>query len=356
MKNNVLTMAVAFLLISVISNNSFSAPLEPVFKINKISGECTVKKPGDGTAQNAVEGQAYPYGSEVITGRKSSAVIVFSELNECRIMANTKMLMTEDLSNKKLKLIKLEKGQVDLNLEESFHEKTGNDLSVETAAAICGAIGCKFSVQASSEADMKSAGVVVTDGKIFVKGLNFNVTSLDKDDAAVVSIASDQSYVSLKNVKGNFEVTIKDAQGNPRNIALKQNYVLRIFRKVNETTKQGTVTILVISPEGKTEESITRSFKLDDPTEPGLSNDPSENNKDGEKDQNKDQEKEDADDEEFPTTTTTTVASTTTTTISPKDKEIVDEDENRDGNEETVPIVPIVTTTTIPSVTPVGLL
>ena len=144
MKLRAFRLVILSLLVATISTTAF-AGFEPLFRVIKVTGECSLKRPKEREFSPAPESKAYPYGTKVRTGMQSSLVVIFSEGNICRVLANTHLTMSEGAGNKKLKVVRLNEGEVEVELKEDFHSD-GNALNVETSTAICGAIGCKFNV------------------------------------------------------------------------------------------------------------------------------------------------------------------------------------------------------------------
>src|ERR1039458_6030872 len=112
MKRYVLVLAALVLAseMCLFSSVSHAAPFEMLFKIDKITGDCAVQTPGSADFVNAANGNAYAYGTKIRTGRKSSAVIIFSDGNLCRVLANAMLTVTKDVKNEKLKSIALDAG------------------------------------------------------------------------------------------------------------------------------------------------------------------------------------------------------------------------------------------------------
>ncbi len=288
-------------------NSLYAAAFEQAFKLTKINGECNVMTPDAKVFAAAAEGKAYPYGSKIATGRKSSVIVEFSSGNICRVLASSVLVITEDAKDAKAKSIKLEEGRITVELEEKFHEN--NSLNVETAAAICGAIGCKFTVSSTTENDLKVVVVTCDDGKLRIFGPDFEIPLMEKDDAISISKAIEKDFVRIKNIKGSFNTNLKNSQGEPVTFDLKLGYSIKIYREVSPSGNNMLVYVLILTPEGKTEATYAYSRPLDTPAaarpltvaksatdvmDDGLGITPI-------------------------TTTTTTTTSTTTTTIPPGD-------------------------------------
>ncbi len=253
-----LGFAVLCALVCAIGTNAF-AEFEPLFQVVKVTGECSVRRPDDGDFMPAEESKAYPYGTRIRTGMRSSLVIVFSEGNMCRVLANATLTMTEGVTNKKLKIIRLQDGEVEVELLEDFH-KDGNALNVETATAICGAIGCKFRVASKLEEDLRIVIVRVIDGMIRINGENFDAPELTRDDWMSLLSPPDRSFLRLKNMKGSFEIKIKDEDQADKIIPTVEGTVLKIWQRQVPGTGQHVVTSVLTGPDGQLLETITVTY------------------------------------------------------------------------------------------------
>jgi hypothetical protein len=100
-------------------------------------------------------GQQYPFGTTVETGRNSSLDLTLSEGNTFRLLARTKIAITQDTRDPRLKILRLETGSVDLQLDNM---PKGEKLQVETPTAVCGAVGTRFAVTFESSDDKDLAG------------------------------------------------------------------------------------------------------------------------------------------------------------------------------------------------------
>jgi hypothetical protein len=219
--------------------------------------------------------------------------------------------MTEDPKNPKLKKVILNEGKVDVDLDREF--ATNNEFHVETAAAICGAISCKFSVDVRLEKDMRVSVFGCKDGKVRVFGTHFSIDELDKDDWTTVSSDINMEYVRVKNVKGTFQITVKDSAGQPQPLDLKTGEIAKIWTRPTSIGNNVSISIMIITPDDKVREAFTYTE-----TEKRSPEDMQKlmiKIKDDEARIKETGEKWDRDVEFVTTTTTTTTTFTTTTTI-----------------------------------------
>ncbi|MBN2300941.1 MAG: hypothetical protein JXN60_00360 [Lentisphaerae bacterium] len=340
MKRFAFCISLVVLMMCLAGISASAAGFDPLFRILQIEGICTVQKPGETQEVNALEDYAYPYGTRVKTGRNSSAVIRLSQGNDCRILAKADLAITEDVKNPKIKVIKLDAGKVDITLDEEF-DKSGDGLNVETASAICGAIGCKFSVDARMVQDLQVVVILCIKGKISIFGPHFKVPFITTDQGITVSSPRDRSFTRVKNVKGSYSIDVIGSDGEPKTIDIKMGSVIKIWRRKSEDGKLVIISTLVADETGALVEIITATERLSDE----FAYLGEKSRKDTEKTR-----KDDVDDDGFPiiSTTTTTTSTTTTTTIPPSDLAL------ESMATTTTTTTSTTTTTTLPSPTPVG--
>jgi len=253
-----LGFVVLFSMVTAIGTNAFAA-FEPLFRVIRVTGECMLQRPGESEAIAAEESKAYPYGTNVRTGMRSSLVIVLSEGNICRVLANADVVMAEGVTDKKLKIIRLNEGEVEVELEEGF-SADGTALNVETATAICGAIGCKFRVASKQEADLRIIILRVIQGTIRVHGENFDATTLDQDDWLSLLSPPDRSFLRLKTMKGKFPITIKDEDLQDKEVPTEEGTVLKLWQRKVPGTDQHVVVAELTGPDGQLIESVTVTY------------------------------------------------------------------------------------------------
>ncbi len=257
-------LVIVLFVVTAIGANAF-ASFEPLFQVIKVTGECSLKIPKGNDFVPAEESKAYPYGTKVRTGMRSSLVIVFSEGNVCRVLANADLTMSESTTNKKLKIIRLNEGEVEVELLEDFHSD-GNALNVETATAICGAIGCKFRVASKTEEQLRIIIIRCIEGMIRVNGENFSAAELDEGDWLSLLTPPDLSFLRLKTMQGEFEITIKDENLGDRNLPTEEGTVLKIWQRRIPGTGQRVVVAELTGPDGKLIATVTATFKADSTT------------------------------------------------------------------------------------------
>ncbi|MBC8453421.1 FecR domain-containing protein, partial [PVC group bacterium] len=206
--------------------------------------------------EQAEEGKAYPYGTEIKTGGRSSANVVFSEGNARKLLANTQAAVTG--KKKKAKTIELSGGEVEANLPVGY-DKTGDSVSIKTPTAICKAIGGKFSVVSKLESSFRLVIIRATEGSLSVSGEYYDIPALEKGDWVSLLSPRDRSFLRLKNMKGKYDVKIVDENFEEKSIPTKVGSVLKIWqRKVAETGEIVVTTMIIL--QGQAKETVTVTY------------------------------------------------------------------------------------------------
>jgi hypothetical protein len=259
------SVAASILLGLVLSASLCAAgPFDKEFKIKNVVGSCTVTLP-DGSSGAAEEGKAYPYGSRIATGRKSSAVMELSGGNEVRILANSTLIADQKADDASDKTVRLREGRIQVKLEENFHKT--NKFKVETPTAVCGAIGCEFTATAAPT----TCSFEVQEGKIVASGVgpyggNWEAM-MDSGDKIAVTTAG-KTLTTIQNRGGEFFLRIKGV-GTP--------VALTVGSKVNVTATQGVnaaghpvirLVVVVTNPDGTTQPPVETYIDLPPGTEP----------------------------------------------------------------------------------------
>jgi len=150
------------------------------FKVLAINGKQQVQYKTKNGFQKIELNKTYPFGTMIKTGRKSTVDLQFSPKNTCRVMPRTILTIKENIKNPKIKILSLQKGSVNLTLDNFPRD---HKLQVETPTAICGALGTHFAVSFEDDPDPKKAEAKHTTrettfecskGKIFIDS-NFTI-------------------------------------------------------------------------------------------------------------------------------------------------------------------------------------
>ena len=254
MNNCIKKIGIFTLVAGMVAGSLLAAPFEELFQIKNISGKCYVKIAGNAKFVKAELNKAYPYGTSVKTDKKGSATIVFSKDNTCILKANTSVIISEE-EDKKNKIIKIDEGNIDVDLDKEFHKSNG--LKVVTATGTCKAIGCIFNVGESSTKDKTATTFGCEEGKVGVTGDDYEFPELTDDNVIAVTTSKDNGETRIEIVKGNIDIIIKNAQGQPETKKLKEGSVVKIWRRASESGTEKIVTILITDPAGALIEAIT---------------------------------------------------------------------------------------------------
>jgi hypothetical protein len=199
------------------------------FTVLKLKGRCTIRTT-EPTFKPMEKGKTYPFGATVKTGRNSSVTMQFSDGNTFLLLARTKLALEEDTANPKLKVLKLEQGELSLKLDKFPKD---HKLQVETPTAICGAIGTRFAVSfddkmednqvagsgasrfSCDEGEIEIASSFEVGGDEVV-GRSFSVPSMTAggEIVAVIHEGLENSYSDITVNRGRLSVTYGGSDEN----------------------------------------------------------------------------------------------------------------------------------------------
>lgn len=201
------------------------------FTVVKISGS-QAKYRIEADFKALEEKKAYPFGTTLKTGRKTTVDLEFSPENAFRLMPRTTLTIVEDVKDARLKVLKLERGRVQAKLD-NFPPDHG--LQVETPTAVCGALGTHFTVAFEDEADAGEApaeessrknAISCEQGAVYastsftvngttVQGETMTVPRMEAGTAivAVVHEGAENSYTDITLQQGQLDLVYGIADG-----------------------------------------------------------------------------------------------------------------------------------------------
>ena len=251
----------AILAIGLTHTNATALTLEPAFRLLQIEGECHVRPPDARSFQPAEDGRAYPYGTRIRTGAGSTAVLEMATGNTCRILADASLVLTEVAGNRSHKRLLLDAGEIEVNLSDGFHAG-GNKLDVETVSSIATPRGTRFRVAVQVQEDLYVVIIRCLDGSLQVVGrvFGFEVDDLGKDDWVSLIAPMDHSFLRLKNLKGAFGVRIPEGDGDFRIVETDEGVTLKIWQQDIPDSDMIAVSVAITDREGRLVETVVATI------------------------------------------------------------------------------------------------
>jgi len=236
-----------------------AAVLEPVLRARDLTGAVMVQRPGKSDAVPVEDGMTYPYGSRFRSEADSAVTLVMVDDSVVRVLANTEIVFTENDRDRKIKTVQLLAGEVEANLGDGFQEG-GNVLNIQAANALAQAVGTRYRVASRYEQDLQIVIIRVLAGIVRVFGENFQILELGADQWISLLSPADASFLRLKNLRGDYDVVIKDEDKGDRSLATEEGSVLKIWQRVVPETGERVVTAVFTDPEGQMQEQISVTF------------------------------------------------------------------------------------------------
>ncbi len=199
------------------------------FTAIRVVGDCQVIE--NDQPRPIKEGETFSFGTTVETQRRSVLDLQFSDGNTFRLLARTRLQVSEATDNPKLKVLRLEKGDVELSLDKFPKD---HKLQVETPTAVCGAVGTRFVVtfepeaeDATAKSESRSSGFSCSQGEVYVAsrfsiddkeviGNTLNVPSMPAGSQLVATIHEglENSYTDIVVTRGRLSFEYGGSKGN----------------------------------------------------------------------------------------------------------------------------------------------
>jgi len=246
--------------------SAHAAPFQPLFQVFRVEGDCHVLPPDAQTFVPPEAGRAYPFGTRVVTGPGGSLTVVLSKDNECAVAENTSLTVAEDADAPAQKILRIRSGKVSMSLEDNYEQINMLRVVTRCSTVIC-KTGGQSAVDVSMEEDLKVVLVSCDKGELSARGPGFEIPVIDKNDWVSISCSHDRGFVRIKNIKGDFGVTVKDSQAAPRLVATEEGSVIKILRKTADTAGRDIVTVLEVSPDGSVKQADTYTEPIEEEEE-----------------------------------------------------------------------------------------
>lgn len=230
--------------------------LEPVLRARDLTGTVTVQRAGADRFVPVEDGRTYPYGSRFRASAESSVRLAMSESSSVRVLANTEMVFTEGSRNANIKTVQLVRGEVEAYLGQNFQD-AGNVLNVVAGSTVTQALGTRYRVASRYEQDLQIVVIRVLAGLVRVIGENFEVAELGTDDWLSLLSPPDESFLRLKNMRGQFDITVKDEDLSSKQLPTEEGSVLKIWQRIVPETGERVINAVFSDPDGREIENIS---------------------------------------------------------------------------------------------------
>ncbi len=238
----------AWLVPALMAGALAAAPFDPLFRVMNPNGLCEVRKPGSSVTEPASKGRAYPYGTAVLTGRDSSAIVVLSKNDAIQLGADTAVTVSSDLDRPENKILRLDRGHI---VSSTNPDNEAEALIVETPVGRAQALSgrCSFVLQATT--DDFTLDVHAESGTLSIDGPQFRVPELKNGYKMRITTTRDHSMTRLYNTLGDYTLLIDNGTPDPLQIDTSTQSSVRIWREHAPVGGRLIVSILATGADGK---------------------------------------------------------------------------------------------------------
>ncbi len=310
MNNRWMKLIVLGCMLAGFAHRNATAAFAPLVQVIDVKGACTAQLADSNETKDLKGGEGLAYGTTLRTPADGSLVLLLSADDKITIGGDAIVVVSQDPANNTLKLIRLHRGKLDLNLKKDYEKENGLRV-ITRCVAVNARLGGIYAVEATTEADLRVVTITCASGELDADGPDFKIPLLKDNDGITIACARDRSFIRLRCISGKFGVQIKDSNGAERIAEMITDSVIKILRKKSDTDgSTWIVTVLEVDPEGNV--LVADTYPSTEPEGGGSGDDDGDEPIDepGETPQGGGT---------FPTTTSSTTTSTTTTTVPPGD-------------------------------------
>lgn len=262
---------VLFAIVAMVAAVSFAEPYTRLFKVINSSGDCRIKRLGDAAFEAVQRNKAYPFGSRVVCGKDSSAVLLFSENDAVRLLENSAAEVSLGVAPAERRIVNLKRGtaltRIGVNTAEDF---VVIDTPIGLVRSISG--NCRISVAEIPATKTEPASVDVelhteSASKMRVIGHQYIIPVLKNGYGARINSRIDGSYTYVADTLGDYFVYVNTGleadppepyEENPALNRLKFSTKagLRLWREKAAVGGTTVVAVLATTPAGKGRESF----------------------------------------------------------------------------------------------------
>ena len=228
-----------------------AAPFDPLFRVMNPSGQCEVIRPGSASAEPAARNHAYPYGTTVYTGPRSSAIIMLSRSDAVQMGPETIVTMASDPDNPQRKILRLKRGRIVGSLD------AGNEpdaLTIETPVARAQALQGRSSFQLRDTGDAFTLDARSETGSMTMSGPQFRLPEIKNGFSVRITTTRDNSMTRILNTLGAYVVLIENGTPDPLIIDSNTRAAIRIWREHAPVGGRLIVSVLATGADGKGQE------------------------------------------------------------------------------------------------------
>ena len=251
----------ALLVAGVLSADNFNN----LFRIGAPNGDCQICRPGQTVFEPVLKGKAYPYGSVVKTGKDSDVVVLISESDAVRLLADS--AVQADL-NKEIeggRVISLKQGSILVRLNAA---NTNSTVIIDTPVGKCVSMIGNTKMSLSTTPTETTLEVrAETSSQIKIVGPQYVIPNLKNGHGISISTLADNSMTRIRDLLGDYRIFVNksldlnpdvaESEGNGTllPVAMSSQSAVKIWRENAPVGGRLIVSVLATAPDGKGRES-----------------------------------------------------------------------------------------------------
>ncbi len=232
---NVFSSLSALVLLSGLLGSSTVAAastFDPLFRVGRVSGRCLILRPGLTELEVAVEGRAYPFGSQVRTEGDGDVSIMLSSSMQFRMGPSSSVVVGNcPVEGPARKHLVFDHGSLALFLPMLEEDGVGLPIAVKTPVAQFDRIAGRIEFRLQKEAEAHRLLAATANGMARMLGPQFAVERLRRSSSIEIVTAYDGSYTGLTGKSGENTLLVERGSDEPYVAAFSPGAQVKIWRR-----------------------------------------------------------------------------------------------------------------------------
>ncbi len=246
--------AVARIMLATASIGMSADVFDPLFQIGKVGGTCIMRRPGVQEYEVAVEGRAYPYGTEVRTQADSEVIVFLSRTVQLRFGGSTSATVAHSPSEgHDAKTVTMTSGTLGVF---SPNDEAELPLKIVTPLAVIDNFKGRAELRLVQGGEENHMVVATAIGDARVRGPQFSIEKMRRSARLEIITALDESYTSLAGKSGEFEMLIERGSEDPSIVEFRTGSHVKIWRRWSSLSNRLAVSVMVAGAGGGVKESF----------------------------------------------------------------------------------------------------
>lgn len=223
---------------------------EPLFRLDRIEGQCRIRRPGDRAFEPAIDGYAYPLGTTVELADNAAADVLLGGGDRATLGARARVTIDAAVPGaNRARVFRLERGSFRYAVPNALG--ADNLYQVLTPMARLEGMAGEGRLALGQDGERLALDVAPQTGALRVTGPQFTIPALAGGNQTRLVMSRDRHFLSVRNMRGTYAIRIADPDDDMPSIDLTPQMVAKFWRRQPMTGSRLVVSGLISNPDGE---------------------------------------------------------------------------------------------------------